>query len=171
MYIWNINRLVKDIKQRQLTEDEKVKYYIAYSVLIMFAFGIGTVLPFKSNSQMDLLLLLVNMTFMVSGIILCNHKNKQIDNIDFIERSVIIGLPILIRISIVVLIFNIAFVYFSNHNHPFMTYLNNPFFAFGFAISLLWIFFYFLYSGFDKLSQIKDPVGYFPKSDENIDIE
>ena len=171
MYIWNVNSLVKDIKNRQLTEDEKVKYYISYTVLIMFAFGIGTVLPFNTDAKSSLLLILVNMTLTVVGIMLCNHKNKNIDNIDFIERSVIMGLPILIRVAVLVLIFNIAFVYMSEKGYDFMVYLNNTIFAFAFAIILIGTFFIFLYDGFNKLSQIKDPTGYFPKSDESIDID
>jgi len=137
----------------------------------MFAFGIGTVLPFKIDAKMTLLLILVNMTLTVAGIMLCQYKNKQIDNIDFIERSVIIGLPILIRVSILVLAFNIAFIYLADKGYSFMEYVNNPLFAFGFAIVLIGIFFILLYDGFNKLSQIKEPTGYLSSSDESIDIE
>ncbi len=172
MYIWNINSLVKDIKHRTLTEDEKVKYYIAYSILIMFAFGVGAILPYQtSNPKSHMLVIVANMAITVAGIIICNYKNKQIDGIDFIERSVLIGLPLLIRIAVFIFIFNIAFVYFSKNNYSFMVYIDNGIFEFFFSVLLVSLYFGLMYDAFNKLSQIKEPVGYFPKKDMDIEID
>ena len=107
MYIWNVNALIEDLKNENITQKEQFKYAIAYSILMLFASDplvhAGQEYSYIDSIQ-SLLLLLVS----VLGIYLCYCENRKADNKDFLLRFFVIGLPITVRC--IAVIFPLAIV-------------------------------------------------------------
>lgn len=96
MYLWNVDALIKDVKENKLSDREQFKYVMAYSLLMMLASD--PVIHFGLKySYIDAISSLILLGITVSGIMLCKRENDAVGGQDFLLRFFTIGLPISIR--------------------------------------------------------------------------
>lgn len=105
MYFWNVNALVQELKTGTLTEYEKMKYFLAMTLLQLFSLMNGPAfvqfMPLTNSEVLVQLLcfgVIVGVT--VWGIYHCFIINKHGDNKNFIERIICLGFPIGVRIMV-----------------------------------------------------------------------
>lgn len=103
MYLWNVNRLVEDIRLNKVSETHYKNYYIASSILIFFSYLALTLTPESKLTeawasfilQIGLLISWVNAIFKANG---GEHGR------DFLKRFIALYLPVTIQ-SLVLFIF------------------------------------------------------------------
>jgi len=96
MYIWNVNRLVEDIRLNKVSETHYKNYYIASSILIFFSYLALTLTPESKLTeawasfilQIGLLISWVNAIFKANG---GEHGR------DFLKRFIALYLPVTIQ--------------------------------------------------------------------------
>ena len=150
MYIWTTKKLAVDLKRRRLDETEKLKYYIAYMTLLTIAFGLGTLLP-VGNCGVSIPTLIMSLIINVGGILICFNTNKEYDGLDFIERSILFGLPIMIRISVILLVMDILLVISTKKYPQLFAFLNSSIFDYLVTITLMSLYYLFLWKAFTNL--------------------
>jgi len=101
MYWWNASKLAEDLRDGQVDEKERFKYYlatfVAWTVVAQIfvysgsAFNIG-----------DFLSAAASLTVIVVGTVLCYRVNRRGDNTDFIARMICLGWPVGFRITVAV---------------------------------------------------------------------
>ncbi len=151
MYIWTTKKLAIDLKRRRLDEIEKLKYYIAYMTLLTIAFGLGTLMPVGTERGVNIPTLIMALIINIGGIVICFNTNKEYDGLDFIERSILFGLPIMIRISVILLVIDVALVILINQYPHVTVYLDSPFFDYIVTVSLVTLYYLFLWKAFKNL--------------------
>ncbi len=153
MYIWTTKTLAVDLKRRRLDETEKLKYYIAYMTLLTIAFGLGTLMPVGSTG-VSIPTLIMSLIINIGGIIICFNTNKEYDGLDFIERSILFGLPIMIRISVILLVTDVLLVIATRYYPHLFNFLNSSIFDYLMTVTLMSLYYLFLWKAFTNL-----PVG------------
>ncbi|NPA82107.1 MAG: hypothetical protein GXO31_05815 [Epsilonproteobacteria bacterium] len=151
MYIWTTKKLAIDLKRRRLDEVEKLKYYIAYVTLLTIAFGLGTLMPVGTDRGVNLPTLIMALIINIGGIIICFNTNKEYDGLDFIERSILFGLPIMIRISVILLVIDILLVLALKKYPDISIYLDSPIFDYAVTVTLVTLYYFFLWKAFKNL--------------------
>ncbi len=154
MYIWTTKKLAIDLKRRRLDEVEKLKYYIAYMTLLTIAFGLGSLMPVGPGRGLSIPTLIMGLIINIGGIIYCFNKNKEYDGLDFIERSILFGLPIMIRISVILLALDIILVVALKYKPELASFLNSRVFEYFVVVTFMTIYYLFLWKAFSNL-----PVG------------
>ena len=94
MSVFNRKKIEKRIKLNQMREKEKFLYFFILSVLTslsLFDSLFGSQLPENNWSNISYFII------SIAGIFLCYKTNKRGDNIEFIERFILISLPIILR--------------------------------------------------------------------------
>lgn len=111
MYFWNTKKLVADIKNNVLTENDYKNYYIAGGVLLLFVIFFAEIIPhsnillgsiIKIVSSIFILIVGVNAAFRV-----CKSKK------DFIKQYLAVIFPIILKYLILffILTFVIVFIF------------------------------------------------------------
>ncbi|WNC68612.1 hypothetical protein RI845_00345 [Thalassotalea nanhaiensis] len=109
MYIWKVSPLIQELKSEGLSQKEQFKYFLTYSILMVFA--TDPLLSFGYEYVVyDALNTLIVTTVTILGIVYCYKVNESVDGKDFILRLMTLGLPIMIRFLVVVIA--ITFVYY-----------------------------------------------------------
>lgn len=143
LYLWNINALVKDLKEDKVSEKEKLKYYLLTSSI--------SFLSMAFPSSVTLFTILVIGVFII-GTFLCFNVNSKGDNRNFIDRVFCLGVPLTIRLS---LIFSptsfIVFCIFYKTDYSEQSLQ-------VFTIFFMIIYYLFLKSYFSKVSQSELPI-------------
>jgi len=102
MYFWKTAKLADDIKNNKVSEKSKMYYYLllmslsnimAYEFLIELSFDMAVVL-----SELLLTFLVI-----IIGTLITFNTNKGEDGVDYIARVVMLGLPISIKIIVLIL--------------------------------------------------------------------
>ena len=96
MYLWNVNRLVEDIRLNKVSETHYKNYYIASSILIFFSYLALTLTPESKPTeawasfvlQVGLLISWVNAIFKANG----GEQGR-----DFLKRFIALYLPVTIQ--------------------------------------------------------------------------
>lgn len=96
MYLWNVNRLVDDIRLNKVSETHYKNYYIASSILIFFSYLALTLTPESKPTeawasfvlQVGLLISWVNAIFKANG----GEQGR-----DFLKRFIALYLPVTIQ--------------------------------------------------------------------------
>jgi hypothetical protein len=92
MYCWNVSKLAEDLREGQVDEKERFKYFLAtligWSVAGLLFLHSGR--TFSTDGLISIGLILA---IGVVGIILYYRVNKSGDNIDFIPRMICLGGP------------------------------------------------------------------------------
>jgi len=97
MYFWNANALAEDLKQGRLSEREKMKYFLVFSLFVT----ITSYASWEANILVFLeALILVAMT--IWGTLFCYKANQKGDDKAFIERFVAMNLPLTIRLIVMI---------------------------------------------------------------------
>ncbi|WP_296283230.1 hypothetical protein [uncultured Acinetobacter sp.] len=109
MYFWNTKKLVADIKNNVLTENDYKNYYIAGGVLLLFVIFFAEIIPHsnillgsivKMVSSIFILIVGVNAAFKV-----CQSKK------DFIKQYLAVIFPIILKYWIMFLILSFIIVF------------------------------------------------------------
>jgi hypothetical protein len=94
MQLWDVDALVQDLRREKVSEHEKKKYFLAYTL--------GMVVILFNPTSKDLVLLFIKFLariFIVCwGIQLCFRNNQKGDNKKFIERFVCLSVPVFIGV-------------------------------------------------------------------------
>lgn len=96
MYIWNVNALIKDIKDEKLSQKEQFKYALSYSLLIMIMCD-PLLYAGEKYSYVDAVQSLLLLIVSAFGIYACYRANSRADDKDFVLRFFTIGLPVSLR--------------------------------------------------------------------------
>jgi len=97
MYLWNVDKLVAELKEGRVSERDKLLY------LLLNGVGVDIVSDSYFNqsfgySNVDFANTAVNLLFTVAGTIFIYLKNKAGDNLDLITRCLCLGTPIGFRV-------------------------------------------------------------------------
>ncbi|WP_371364632.1 hypothetical protein SRRS_52710 [Sporomusa rhizae] len=145
MYLWNVNALVKDLREDKMSENEKLKYYLLSGV---FALAVP--------HELDLFTILDVGVFII-GTYLCFEANSKGDNRNFITRMICLEIPLGIRYVLILLpLFIVVYIIFDKADN-----INQILNILG--IFSMIIYYMFLRSYIAKVSQPELP---FP--DNNI---
>lgn len=149
MELWDINKTVIAVKSAELTEWEKTKYYIALMIFQLLSLAITGMLGNTRIGVVGLISYALAACVGIFGIISCFNINTKNDNKNFIERIVILGLPITVRVSI---LFWVLFVVISvvGANFEYEDMLLNLYGLFS-ASAYYLVFFYLLRLNLAKL--------------------
>lgn len=109
MYLWNTDALAKELKEGMLSEREKFKYFITYTLLYEIVILI-TSFSVRAFSSVEIFLALLSLFIIFFGTYQCYQVNKTGDGINFIERFICLGLPITIKIFVLYLLGTIIFL-------------------------------------------------------------
>lgn len=102
MYLWNVNALVKDLREDKMSENEKLKYYLLSGVVAL-------ALP----HELDLFTILDIGVFII-GTYLCFEANSKGDNRNFITRMICLEIPLGIRYVLILLpLFIVVYIIFD----------------------------------------------------------
>ena len=99
MYFWNVNNLINDFKDGNVTDKESVKYFILLGLM-------STIVDspvFTMNmeySVLDTISTIVSVLAYVLGTYYIYRINKKGDNKDFIARYICLSLPIIVRLFV-----------------------------------------------------------------------
>ncbi|MCA0754971.1 hypothetical protein KP806_07900 [Paenibacillus sp. N4] len=107
MYLWNVKALAHELKEKTLSQQQKMKYFLVFILLNVIMIECSYYLGMSFNFNIyDLIGSLETVVVNIAGIIFCYRANRSGDNDDFIERFICLSLPITIRllfISVIVL--------------------------------------------------------------------
>ncbi len=91
MYLWNVNALVKDLREDNVSEKEKLKYYL-FTIVSNIVFTIDL-------SWYAVIPIIVG----ILGILSCFEVNSKNDNKQFLDRMICINVPLCIRFITIIL--------------------------------------------------------------------
>ena len=109
MYLWNTKALATKLKSGELSQHERFKYFFLYIVLTTVTIEF---LFYVTEEQLNFFTLIssaIAITATVVGLILSYRVNKMGDDKEFIDRYVCVGLPIAVKL--VVLLIGIGILY------------------------------------------------------------
>lgn len=96
VYFWKVDRLAQDLIEGKVTQKEEFKYYLFFSILILLVSD--PLLCSTTNYTIyDSIMLLGNILITIIGTYITFKINSEGDNKEFITRSVVLGLPVLVR--------------------------------------------------------------------------
>jgi len=95
VYWWKIDAVVAELKSGTMSENQKMKYLLADSVLI----GLSAMFARQGN-VFDLAVGLVVLALTVGGILVCFSANGANNGRDFVERFVCLSFPVTIRLTV-----------------------------------------------------------------------
>ena len=134
IYFWNINSLIKDLRNGLVSEYEKMIYFVLTLLFqnnIRPLGGIQTLKVIQNSmviqniniSLMDSAFSLLHLFIVLMGIFYCFQMNKKGDNKNFIERFICLTVPLAVRffvfglVGLVVSLFiaHISFLFVSKN--------------------------------------------------------
>lgn len=132
MYLWNVKALATDLREKKISQREKLYYFLAtvfFSSLTDFS---GDIFPHTRSLEA----LGVGFFINIIGIVFCYMANNEGDNEEFIDRLVCLSVPIGIRTLVVTIIVALAAAFFA----PMISFPKHHFF--GLLADLVFIFFF-----------------------------
>jgi hypothetical protein len=101
MYIWNVKALAQDLKAGQVSQKEKMKYFLVTIIVQMLM----TSMPAQPSLQYgDFIRTVIFSIITAIGIVVCYKANSRGDDKEFVERFICLSLPIGVRISLLLFI-------------------------------------------------------------------
>jgi hypothetical protein len=101
MYIWNVKALAQDLKAGQVSQKEKMKYFLVTIIVQMLM----TSMPAQPSLQYgDFIRTVIFIIITAIGIVVCYKANSRGDDKEFVERIICLSLPIGVRISLLLFI-------------------------------------------------------------------
>lgn len=119
MYFWKVNALAEDLKNRRVTQRQKMQYYLANTLLYLSSVYITGLIAVKPNLLTGINILL-GLAITAGGILLCYKANSQGDDEEFIDRMVCLSWPISMRMIVVLIPIYIAsaLIFAGNTSQP-----------------------------------------------------
>src|SRR3989344_6753381 len=109
MHFWNISALAQELREEKLTERDKMKYVLALFLLgNIFFYGAQGL--YVSAGFLLALEVLAVIAITVGGIIWCYAANAKGDNKSFVERFVVLSLPVTVRLLTFGFIIYVAYI-------------------------------------------------------------
>ena len=114
MYFWKVNALVEDLKNRRVSQRQKMHYYLANALFTLACIYITSLLPVKPN-VFTVINIIFGLCITVGGVLLCYEANNQGDDEEFIDRIVCLSWPINVRmIGILILVYIVYGFFLAN---------------------------------------------------------
>jgi len=108
MYLWNIKALATELRSGALPQRERMKYYLVFVVLGTIAAEMAYYVPQPVSAP-----LIVSSSTLILGGALGTYAtyrvNRRGDDLEFIDRSMCLGLPIILRLVVVAMPVYIAY--------------------------------------------------------------
>jgi len=109
MYLWNTEALAVKLKDGELSQNERFKYFFIFIVLTALLMEVclyvGEIPSVITITEGAVVLIMT-----IGGTLLSYKKNKDGDNKDFIDRYVCLSIPILIKITVLFVCCYIAYM-------------------------------------------------------------
>ncbi|EIC23049.1 hypothetical protein [Thiorhodovibrio frisius] len=102
MYLWKVDSLVKDFKSENVSQKEEFKYMLLFTVAMALASDPALYIG-ASYNHYDTIGSIVMLGMSIFGVYYCYKINSSSDNKDFIVRMMCIGLPVMIRMLVVMI--------------------------------------------------------------------
>ncbi|BEV07840.1 hypothetical protein [Methylophilus sp. DW102] len=102
MYLWKVDSLVKDFKSGKVSQKEEFKYMLMFTILMSVASNQALYIESIYNYY-DALSSALVFGISIFGVYYCYKINSCGDDRDFLVRVFCIGLPVLIRVSAVMI--------------------------------------------------------------------
>ena len=154
MRIWKTKKLVEELARDALSEREKATYFAFTVVMATAASLIPDPKPWTIFESIRLLLIPITLL----GYVMCFRVNKAGDGRYFVERAVIISVPLTFRILVAGLCVRIL------ARAVFPDWVKSPVFSPVFANLITGYFFWRLWKNFFLLSKlIRDRPASYPK--------
>lgn len=109
MYFWKAGALAAELRDRKVSQREKMKYYLGQSVVI------GLLVPIASWTQQEptpLVIVgdLITIPISILGILFCYSANRRGDDTEFLDRIICISWPIAVRLVVILVGFFVVYV-------------------------------------------------------------
>ena len=101
MYLWKVDSLVEDFKSGKVTQKEEFKYYLLFILTVTCL--TAPVFGKSSFNYFDVIALVAMLGITTYGVYYCYKINASGDNRDFIARITCLGLPIIIRLLVILI--------------------------------------------------------------------
>jgi hypothetical protein len=109
MYFWNTNQLASEIKSDQLSQSNKKSYYLVTSIIMTVSMYLVILGAESYTFESALIEAILQVIIVVIGINLTFNANGADSGQDYIERMVLLSLPILVKVLL--LSFLVGFVF------------------------------------------------------------
>jgi len=105
MYFWKTAQLADDIKNNKVSEKSKMYYYLL--MMLMFnVFAYSFLLDLGAEDvSVDIFEMIITTVILVGGILINFKANKGVDGVDYMARVIMLGVPIAIKLTIVMMLF------------------------------------------------------------------
>jgi len=108
MYLWNTKALARELREGTLSEREKFKYLLANVVLYALLLELASYSPLE-YSESNLLMSLFSIIATIVGTYICYRTNQNGDGVKFIERYICLGVPLSIKILVLLIVAALLF--------------------------------------------------------------
>lgn len=106
MYLWNTDALIKDFQNNQVNSAEEFKYFFTNTLYIAFV-SHTSLISFADSNEIqwyDSVYLLITLLINAIGCYANYRLNQHGDDKDFIKRCLCLGVPLGIKLNLLVMI-------------------------------------------------------------------
>jgi hypothetical protein len=103
MYFWKVKPLVEDLKNGQVTQRQKMYYYLANAFFVFMAIYVCGMVASTPN-VFTAIEMLLGLLLTIGGVLWCYEANRQGDDAEFIDRMVCLSWPITMRLLVVIIV-------------------------------------------------------------------
>lgn len=100
MYLWKTKELVSRMKSDEISQTEKFKYFLVFTILITISGQFSSYVSISPTFQ-AVIVSVLRVVIVIAGTILCYRTNKEGDDREFIDRIICISLPLGIRFFVI----------------------------------------------------------------------
>ncbi len=108
MYFWKTAQLADDIKNNKVSEKSKMYYYL----LMMVMFNIlaySFLLDIEAEDvSVNVLEIIITTLLLIGGILINFKANKGVNGVDYMARVIMLGVPLMVKLSIATILFGIT---------------------------------------------------------------
>lgn len=145
MYFWKINKLVKELSENSISQNEKYKYLLTFMIITAFIIEVSEYVS-ENPSFIPITCSILVLLATVVGTIYCYRLNRQGDNLDFVDRYICLYIPIFIKVTVFfIIMFSsymiLGFIFFGDVFDRFTDSTNwiDVIFIVGFECLFYWI--------------------------------
>lgn len=161
MYLWNVDALVKDFQNNNVSSAEEFKYFLT-NTLYVACISHTSLISFSDSNEIewyDSVYLLITLLINAIGCYANYRLNQHGDNKDFIKRCLCLGVPLGIKLNILAIILLFLLFFFIElatdslkpHTIDLISYMG-----------IIWpasiLFYYFLSRKLEKIAYYTPPV-------------
>lgn len=153
MNFWKIDPILEDFRNGSMAETTKFHYLIAILVIESLGLYGVTVFPTGYSAWHEAGLAVLDLAILIGGCFACFHANTAFDGQRFVERAIILTLPITVRIlalfgGFLVVIAGVSLVLDYDIAESWGFGLDA-----GVTVAIISVYVWWLYGAFKKLSR------------------